>query len=107
MKERAQKPRGPLTWMAARTCPFWVALVFVLPLLYAASFGPYWWLATRGFVSKQYAGSAFAPLKWASEQSPTTYSALIWYANLWGEQEILPPYRASTPAAAPGTAGTD
>jgi hypothetical protein len=41
------KPRGPLTWLSARTWRFWLFAAIALPVLYVASFGPACWLASR------------------------------------------------------------
>ena len=42
----SQKPRGPLTWLAARTWRFWVGLGLLLTL-YVGSFGPVCWRDSR------------------------------------------------------------
>src|SRR5437762_631139 len=88
MDEPTRKRRGPLTWLAARTWRFWVAVAAMLPVLYVGSFGPaYWWLSQpRSSVDPKRAVhnslSVYWPLGWfaldGSSPKPIKAALLFW-----------------------------
>jgi hypothetical protein len=63
-------------------------VVVVLALvLYVLSSGPAIWALERGYLpnsAEPVAALFYYPLKWLSDQSPTFYEWLYWWARLWG-----------------------
>ncbi len=60
---------------------FWATvLTLFVPVLYVLSFGPAWWMASRGKLpAKGVAYAAFRPLIWATVRSQ---GPLRWWADL-------------------------
>ena len=62
-----------------------VALLVVLPMLYALSVGPVVWLdgGTGRFTENEYVIAAYFPLIWAAESCPPVERLWTGYISLW------------------------
>jgi hypothetical protein len=63
-----------------------VVLVIAVPLVYVASLGPVSWLAERGMISTDegsVATTVYAPLQYASNNSPAAETAIVWYTSFF------------------------
>ena len=94
MVEPIRKPRGPLTWLAARTWRFWVMvpIAAVLPLMYVASFGPYCALHDGAYLPAaelpdgwgEPLDAFYSPVIWAANDAPVPVQTIVlWYISLW------------------------
>lgn len=77
---------------SARWPAILVAIVIVAPVLYVLSVGPLHWLCFRGAISDNalnyLVGTVYAPLLWASDQSPAITNVLTDYCLLGAPPEF-------------------
>lgn len=86
MSERPKKPRGPVGWLRASTWRFWAVTAIVVPMLYVASVGPWFWLDTSGLLPRTlvWANHIYDPLRWGLARSPACVGDLLGaYVELW------------------------
>jgi hypothetical protein len=58
-------------------------VVLLLPVLYALSIGPFYWLVNHHYLSDQI-GAIYLPLAWIAEQWPAAGDVIRTYLDWWG-----------------------
>jgi hypothetical protein len=90
MVDPFQKPAPP---KKQRNRAVFAALIaFDLLVLYAFSYGPAWWMFTRGWISPETARVVYAPVDWVYNHSPTgVQESMDAYVSLWEADRSRPP----------------